>query len=93
MCVEVYIIMSKKHSIMKWEPDSCPCIVLIQLPEYTLSSVIQKCHLHKDISDKKLLDTIRSHNKKYGSREMITKRREEYLRIKSLSDPEIKNYD
>jgi len=78
-----------KHSIMKWQPDSCPCIIKINLPENTLANVIQKCNLHKDMSGKKLLDAISSHNKKFASQEMIEKRREEYTRILKMDNPKV----
>ena len=71
-------------SIIEWRPDSCQCIIHIQMPQRTLLKVIKKCNLHTDKSDEKLLDAIWTHNHEFSSLEMIDKRREECKRIEKI---------
>ena len=74
-------------AVIEWRPDSCQCIISIQMPERTLLKVIKKCHLHTDESDEKLLDAVWTHNNEFSSLEMIEKRREECKRIEKMGKP------
>ena len=71
-------------SVIEWRPDSCQCIIIIQMPQRTLLKVIKKCHLHTENSDEKLLDAVWTHNHEFSSLEMIDKRRKEYKRIEKM---------
>ncbi len=71
-------------TIIEWRPDSCQCIIHIQMPEHIVFKVIKKCNLHIDTSDKKLFDVVWTHNNKFSSLEMIDKRRKEYKRIEKM---------
>lgn len=74
---------------MRWKPDSCQCIIHIEMPKKTLVKVIQKCQLHKDKSGKKLFDAISSHNKKFNTQEKIGERSEEYKKIQKMGKSDI----
>ncbi len=76
-------------AVIEWRPDSCQCIIHIQMPEKTLLKVIKKCHLHTENSDEKLLDAIRTHNHEFSLLEMMEKRRQECKRIEKTGKPSL----
>lgn len=71
----------------QWSLDSCQCILVIDMPDKTLARTIQKCQLHKDLTDAEILSTVQTHNKSYNTEALQPQRRTEYARIKALGNP------
>ncbi len=74
-------------TVLQWSPDSCQCILELDMPDKTLIRTIQKCQLHKDKIDSEILSTVHTHNKSYNTLALEPQRRTEYNRIKNLGNP------
>lgn len=51
-----------------WRPDTCDCIVRVELPDMIYVDWLQKCELHKDFTSQRLIDMVKAHNNGFNSR-------------------------
>jgi len=56
------IIEVRSPFARSWRPDSCRCILVIELNTLELNYAIHVCELHKTISDGRLVSEVLKHN-------------------------------
>lgn len=78
-----------------WINDTCQCRIILNNNAGTMefNDWIQKCFVHKDVSDGELFSTLLTHNHQFDGKSEGDKpalRSDEFIRIRNLGDP-VKN--
>lgn len=51
----------------EWSPDTCDCIVEVDIANMNYVCWTQKCFIHKGLSEQPLIDAIMTHNKSFNN--------------------------
>jgi len=89
------IIEVRSPFAKSWRPDTCRCILVIELNTLELNYAIHVCELHKTITEARLVSTVLKHNNDINNsipnpvdeadeNTISTARRTEQIRIEAL---------
>lgn len=78
--------------MIRYSPDTCDCVIIVDPQFSRLETWEQKCQIHKNINDNALLNVILAHNKGHNNPtqtrlDTITKKANERKRIRDLGAP------
>jgi len=74
--------------LIRWIPDTCFCVFIVENDLSVLLKVEQKCELHKDLDDSIILNIVHKFNQAYDIALGDNPTKEEILTNQALKDKE-----